>query len=56
VARLLDRDASDALYVVSVLHVGLGNTLVRPGTCSVTAIKLCIENYDVDVVVIVVVL
>jgi hypothetical protein len=34
-AGLSGRDAKDALHVVrSVLHLGLGNTLVRPETCS----------------------
>ena len=32
-AGLSDRDGKDTLYVVSVLHLGLGNTLVRPGRC-----------------------
>ena len=32
-AGLSDRDGRDTLYVVSVLHLGLGNTLVRPGRC-----------------------
>ena len=32
-AGLSDRDGMDTLYVVSVLHLGLGNTLVRPGRC-----------------------
>jgi hypothetical protein len=32
-AGLSDRDGRDTLHVVSVLHLGLGNTLVWPGRC-----------------------
>ena len=57
---LSDRDGNGryALYVASALHLGLENTLVRPGTgtCSYGhQIKICIENYNVAVVVVVVV-
>ena len=33
-AGLSDRDGRDTLYVVSILHLGLENTLVRPARCS----------------------
>jgi hypothetical protein len=51
-AGLSDRDAKDALRVVSLQYLGLGNTLMGPGTCSYGYHQKMHRNYNVAVVVV----
>jgi hypothetical protein len=51
-AGLSDRDAKGALHVVSLQHLGLGNTLVGLGTCSYGYRQKIHRNCNVAVVVV----